>query len=233
MEGKCTVKTRLAVDKFHQLNHEIIILRYPKSHLRLVGPSYIMQLTRESQKGSISIRLSFSQALLIKNEFRISDHTLIKQKSDNLEVHVKKIISHKRIKRVKNEFSLSYKQGSDLEVTYSIPEQLFMDKYQQAITRMVKNHKTVSTAHKQHTQTNKPLLTNNNSISGNPSKKKQNNNVRAARYESFRRCSNCDYFINKLNQCGLFSRTVSIDNVCSRFNYTKYRTYLGGGFSPR
>lgn len=88
-----------------------------------------------------------------------------------------------------------------------------------------------------HTRTQKNKVLNNNvSKIQKLQKTIRNDNgqtVRIARENSFRRCGNCDFFVSKQKRCGLFYRKVSSNNVCSRFHYTKYRTYLGGGFSPR
>ncbi|PFN78142.1 hypothetical protein COJ85_31565 [Bacillus sp. AFS076308] len=240
MEKKSTSKTRLKVNEQNQLCHQLDLLDIPLSRLLPIGTLYQLQINRSGQNGSISLQLLIPQAPFEKkNTFKLGCVT-IKKHEGFIYIHVERVISHKAIKLKNGFYTIQYTQGSELNIIYSIQKNIYEKKYKPRIEQMLirrrvkespikpKNSKNVNASNSvsksipiSQTSSSKERVTRNNTA------------LRNAKDTSFRRCEHCDYYISRQNRCGLFSRLAQPYNLCSRFHYTKYRTYLGGGFSPR
>jgi hypothetical protein len=241
---KISAKARIVVTDNHHLSHQILIQNIPKTHFKSDGLNYNLKLKRSSEKGSLTLLLIISKELFLKKTNIKCGWCQITIRKDLIDINIERDISHKSIKLIEGQYQLEYNQNFPikLDISHSITKVVFEEKYYPRIKRMLENRKKTSKPTqdknklkevKKKTTTDKPNQIVQSDKTTNPTKSDNGKTLRTARETSFRRCEHCDYFIQRQKRCGLFSRLVQPDNICSRFNYTRYKTYLGGGFSPR
>jgi hypothetical protein len=238
------IKTRLKVTERNELCHQIKLQNIHVSQLKEQGAMLKFQIKRKGQNGTILFQISIFKQLFSKmKEIKLGCARITKN-GDYIDIYVERIISHKSINLIERQYNIQYIQGTELNISYSIPENLFEQKYKPKIEQMLieRNMKTASTndnkkapskvlknpnEHKSKSQIKQTIVKVDKKLRDN------GNTVRNARDSSFRRCENCDYYSSRQSRCGLFSREVQPHNICTRYYYTKYRVYSGGGFSPR
>ncbi|WP_209121146.1 hypothetical protein [Alkalihalobacillus sp. BA299] len=209
--------------------HQIKVTEINISELKKIDQFYQINQKKKSKSGSeIEVIARISKGLIENRKNKKVDYAKIMFEKGHLAIELQKTISVKKqkLKRKDNYYIISHELKSALfEVT--VNHKVAVNRLYENVILKFEKKMSPQKKVKAKKEPNKPIKA--------PAAKPSSIEVKiwTAKDTSYRRCEHCHYYNFRQKMCGLFSKRVEANNACKRFYAPRFKTYSGGGFSPR